>query len=319
MINNKVTVVLGAGASYPYGFPLGGELKNKIIDQILFSRQPISERDSLGHFLEQFGYKEDVQKDFAIQLKDSMQPSVDAFVFERPEFADIGKLSIAANLIRCERKDDLLSPTSESNPNKRKWYDYLLNLLGKRDEFKENNLSVITFNYDRSLEYFLYNTLKPRFKLSEQEVLEYIKSIPIVHVYGQLGKPHFEDEKGRNYTDLLDFENLKKGAEGISLIYEKNNEEINSENIKSAHYIIADSGLLVFLGFGYLEENLRRIKLTEFYPSPNAVGTFYGMDDGEVLRAKTLIKQYSNISIPAHMEDHRLDVYGFLRHTDVLK
>jgi hypothetical protein len=36
MIRNKVTIVLGAGASYPYGFPLGGELKDKIIDQFYF-------------------------------------------------------------------------------------------------------------------------------------------------------------------------------------------------------------------------------------------------------------------------------------------
>jgi hypothetical protein len=318
MINKKVTIVLGAGASYPYGFPLGGELKDKIIDQILFSRQPISERDSLGSFLDQFGYKEDIQKDFALQLKESMHLSVDAFLFEHHEFIEIGKLSIAANLIRCERKDDLMSTASEGE-SRRKWYAYLLSLMGNREEFKSNNLSIITFNYDRSLEYFLYYTLKPRFNLSEQERIEHINSIQIVHVYGQLGQLHFTNENGRDYASLLNYGDLKKGAEGTSLIHEKNNEEINSENLKAVHRIIGESELLVFLGFGYLEENIRRLKLKEYYKPDRIVGTFFGMEDGEVSRAKNLIKEYSNIGLQAHIEDHRLDVYGFLRRTDFLR
>jgi len=319
MINNKVTIILGAGASYPYGFPLGGELKDKIVDQIITSRQTIYGRDTLVKILSQFGFSEEVQNDFALQLKESMQPSVDAFLFERPEYIEIGKLSIAANLIVCEKKENLMSNTSDNDASKNKWYGYFLSLLGTKNEFKANNLSIITFNYDRSFEYFLYYSLKPRFNLSDQEVREYIESIPIVHVYGKLGNPHFMDNKGRDYSKLLDYGNLKKGSEGIRLIYEKNNEEINSENLKAAHNIIETSDLIVFLGFGYLEENIRRLKLDKYYSYMRIFGTFLGMKPGEIVRAKRLIEKYSAIPSSSNIEEFNLDAYDFLRHTDLIK
>lgn len=318
MIKEKVTIILGAGASYPYGFPLGGELKDMILDQIL-SHHPIHEKDQLGPFLKQFGYPDDIQKEFAVQLKESMQPSVDAFLFERSEFVDIGKLSIAANLICFEKKYNLLSKSDGGESNKNKWYTYLLNLMGNRSEFKSNNLSIITFNYDRSLEYFLYYALRARFNLSEQEVTDYVKSIPIIHVYGQLGEALFLNSNGRDYSNLLDYGNLKKSAESISLIYEKNNVEVNSENLKTAHNTIEETDLLIFLGFGYLEENIKRLKLEQYYKRLQIVGTFYGMKAGEISRVKYLFEQYSVLQTSQGIKVYELDVLEFLRQTNYLR
>lgn len=180
MITQKVTLVLGAGASNPYGFPLGEKIKDEVIKQ---ATSPDSYRigdTSLPSLLKPFGFSNNDVQEFALQLKNSAQPSIDAFLFERVEFIEIGKLAIAANLIQHEHIYGLIG---EGADNTKKWYDYLLNnFMGTREEFKSNNLSIITFNYDRSFEYFFYYTLKPRFNLSVEEVVDYIRSIPIVHI-----------------------------------------------------------------------------------------------------------------------------------------
>ena len=48
------------------------------------------------------------------------------------------------------------------------------------------NVAFITFNYDRSLEFFLLTTLKNRYQKTEQECAAKLKNIPIVHLYGKL-------------------------------------------------------------------------------------------------------------------------------------
>ena len=53
------------------------------------------------------------------------------------------------------------------------WYVYLFNQLGARkDDFNKNRISIITYNYDRSLEYFLFVALKFSYGISMAEALQ---------------------------------------------------------------------------------------------------------------------------------------------------
>ena len=109
----------------------------------------------------------------------------------------------------------------------------------------------------------------------------------------------------------------------LSLIYEKDSDEKNLENLRSAYQIIAESKFLVFIGFGFHDENLKRLRLETYYTSYRALkghrlaGTFYGMWAGEVERAKGGITQYSGIESNAiHSLD--ADALDFLRNTNYL-
>jgi hypothetical protein len=108
MIRRKTTLILGAGASYPYGFPLGETLKNNIVGQILYPKS--NERIDLRKNLIDQGYKKEQIEDFALKLKKSNYMSVDAFLEEWLEFVQIGKIAIASNLINREMEDNLLEP-----------------------------------------------------------------------------------------------------------------------------------------------------------------------------------------------------------------
>lgn len=315
MIKNKVVLILGAGASAPYGFPLGTKLMTEVINNL-------QGQSRYNELLYEFGFTPYQQKQFASELRNAMQPSIDSFVQNRKDFLEIGKATIAASLIPYENTPDLMKRDFEmgSRPQNQRWYEYLLNLLGTKDDFTENQLSIITFNYDRSLEFFLFNSLRPRFNINDAEAIKFIKSIPIVHAYGQLGAPSFLDSNGRDYDTNVDSENLMKAIKGISLIYEDRDEAKVTEDLRDAHLLIKDAKLLLFLGFGYHEKNIERLSLREYYKGETIIGTTFGRAPGEVERDIEIIKTFSpsgNNSIPIIVNNGM--VLDFLKNTNYLK
>lgn len=100
MIKRPTVFVLGAGASYPYGFPTGEGLVTEIIGLA-------SKNRTLDAFLYNGCVDQDVKR-FAVDLADSDALSVDAFLEHRPDFLKIGKLAVCLSLIPRER-DSVLS------------------------------------------------------------------------------------------------------------------------------------------------------------------------------------------------------------------
>jgi hypothetical protein len=185
LINKKTVFVLGAGASCPYGYPSGTRLRERvclsqgflqdyraygIVDQIMdpfekeFRRLP-----EINEFKEVFNK--------------SMINSIDKFMANNPKLAKIGKHIIAFEVLRAE-KDSKFGEEAKLEQEKLAydqrygkvvpekflsrplyqggdWYFYLYNRIveGKfgKDalpDFSNGNLAFITFNYDRSLEYY---------------------------------------------------------------------------------------------------------------------------------------------------------------------
>lgn len=107
MIKTPTVLILGAGASKPYGFPLGEKLKVDMCKELTDQGQPLFTR-----MLQTTGRLEEDIKHFANQLWRSEQPSVDAFLERRKEFLDIGKEAISCALVPCEEEKRLFSLTA---------------------------------------------------------------------------------------------------------------------------------------------------------------------------------------------------------------
>ena len=104
--------------------------------------------------------------------------SVDAFLAYNPGFDSLGRIMIAAILLRCENVRTLRGG----------WYQALLNeIVTNGPDFPDAILSVITFNYDRSLELYLCRSFMSAFRLEEEAAWKMVARIKIVHVYGDLG------------------------------------------------------------------------------------------------------------------------------------
>jgi hypothetical protein len=184
-MNSKQTVlVLGAGASIPYGFPSGETLKQDIIETLDINK-PTEETNKWYDIIRRtFKYSNNEIEEFRINLQESYQPTIDAFLERQRRFLPIGKAAIALSLI--PRENDV--SFSDNNNQEQKWYHKLFQKLDSNiGRFNECNISIITFNYDRSLEHFIFQRIMYSYGCAEEECKKKMQNIPIIHVYGQLG------------------------------------------------------------------------------------------------------------------------------------
>jgi hypothetical protein len=213
MIGKETILILGAGSSNEVGFPLGKTLIKNILDlangetEGLVLRSP---GDIVGHHLRNSqllwrlldisgekkenggSYSVDDIKKFADDLENANPPSIDDFLLSPSKYNLIGKLFILFVLSGYE--DLKRFQTSKNFELKWGWYRYLWERLiddtGKDfKKLKQNRIKIITFNYDRSLETFLFKAIKARYNLHDHEndIASFFDEIPIQHVHGKLG------------------------------------------------------------------------------------------------------------------------------------
>jgi hypothetical protein len=254
MIGTPTLFILGAGASAPFGYPTSIDLRENILsrrnaDAIVNAlnpapsfRDPEPFKKTLNEFLDEFA--------------SSSVYSIDAFLEFRTKFMDIGKMNIAAYLINHEEDMRLRLPIGN-------WYMYLYDRLKcSFDDFDKNNISYITFNYDRSLEQFLFEAIRSRFGKSYSECAEKMKNIPIVHLYGQLDPLPWQGKDGKEYSHKKDFtERLRTATKNIKLI--SNERDITkSDTFQKAYEHISKAERIFFLGFSFDETNLERLNVS---------------------------------------------------------
>lgn len=251
MITKPTVLVLGAGASAPYGFPVARELKQQICSAFV--------KDSVAVRMLHEGSEipMDVFLKFREAFHKSGQSSVDAFLEHRPEFIAVGKLAIAWCLIPYESEDALFQTAGSRGGD---WYQYLSEKLNASfQKFGENRLSVITFNYDRSLEHYLFTTLRNAHGRSEEECAAMLDKIPIHHVYGQLSRYGYTSREGRPYgPERTRYKDVGFAARGITLFHDDTKLEL-----ETARQLLKAAETICFLGFGYHRINLERLKLMD--------------------------------------------------------
>jgi len=168
MIETKTVLVLGAGASKPFGYPTGPELFNEVC-------KLLDHEGNAFNSIWKTGFDKDLIKDFRSKLYASGRNSVDEFLEHRPEFLNVGKHAMAAVLLQLEKPDNLYKHDILNN-----WYKFLFTKMNTSlDDFENNNISFITFNYDRSLEYFLFNSIMNSYKIDEFNAALKIRKIKI--------------------------------------------------------------------------------------------------------------------------------------------
>src|SRR6185295_12564481 len=109
MIGRQTVLVLGAGASQPYGFPLGAGLVDQVCTEILDENQGRTlgtvGADGKQYFvtfserLKRLGHRPDLIERFAVQMRQARPYSIDAFLETRTEFRTVGKAAIADVLL----------------------------------------------------------------------------------------------------------------------------------------------------------------------------------------------------------------------------
>jgi hypothetical protein len=177
------------------------------------------------------------------------------------------------------------------------WYSYLFNQLTagmtKPDilpDFSDDRIAFITFNYDRSLEQFLYESLSNSFtEVPESEIAKCLKKLKILHVYGQIAPLKWQDsEQGVDYRTKIDEPLLQKASANIKTIYEQEKSTV----LDDARKLLAEAERIFFLGFGYAEENLKILKPQGIIKNSWIHGTTFGLERGEISKIRTRIEKH---------------------------
>jgi hypothetical protein len=288
MIRTETVFILGAGASIPYGFPSGKTLVSEII------------MTSRGTSLFSDLFPQDLRQDFSNALDLSFAPSIDDFLEKRPEFMQIGKFAISYQLIQKE------DPRAISRDTKGNWYELLWHCMqAKVEDFANNKVSFITFNYDRSLEFFLQRSLMNYFGISKDKANKIINDIPIIHIHGMLGS--FEEGQPfyRDYDPQISSDIIKTGAEMIRVFHEDYAEA--GEIVRNAELLLQNAKKICFLGFGYHSVNIERIHLNQYSLGTSMFGTVYQMGGAEISRVCSILGGI-------HVDSYTHDCLSFLRH-----
>ena len=310
MVTEPTVLIVGAGGSIPYWYPSGESLVQRILiglETLSPKRDPEEVLRPIASLLLHAGYEMSVLIKFRDMLAGSKTYSVDRLlqIKAHHHLLEAGKAAIASALVPHEHSVTL---TVQND-----WYRYLLNqLISNLGADASEPLTILTYNYDRSLDNYLYASFQTFLGYNGQEMKQLMSRLPIIHIHGSLGKLPWQTD---NPADLptpygkMQFENpheLKHSAAQIKIIHES---EDNSPAYEEARKHLKAASRICFLGFGYDRINVRRLTI-ESWGSKKAgyiIGSSYGLTDSE--KNQRLGFLGGNIVLGSH----DLDCLGFLR------
>lgn len=282
--NKSLVLVLGAGASKEVNLPIGDELKHRIAKRLDFQFEEFTsslkngDRDLIQAFRLASRRSDGSEGDINPLLQVSrlihgampMAISIDNFIDSHrndDRVAFCGKLAIAQCILEAETNSKLyVSPSNIYNKLdfsaiEKTWFNAFFQLLTENCQ-KENlparlqHIAVISFNYDRCLEHYLYLAFQNYYGISADESARLLASLEIHHPYGKVGAlPWISPSNGNiaygatpNHQQLIEISKLLRTfTEGT---------DPSVSDIDSIRATIAGAERLLFLGFAFHELNL---------------------------------------------------------------
>jgi hypothetical protein len=239
MFREKTVFILGAGASWHYGYPTGEDLVSRVsgkareLAKFFRTSEHAQSSPKIVDAYYSAAYHPDIVDvsldiarkciDIATRLARSQPPVIDYFLAHNPDLREIGKFLIAWVILECEaRHQD--SGTNHNRPpthidnTKDNWSRYLLYKLmsecSKPSDLCANNVKFVTFNYDISLELKIYDGLAATsfFYKDNNCISEFFGSDRFHHVYGSVRE--YPPSELATAALLLDSNDILRGDNG---------------------------------------------------------------------------------------------------------
>ncbi len=281
MFRPNTLLVVGAGASYDAGLPLGEDLIKSIASSLRFSQIENVYHVGKGNgeiyqTISNYGgaVKATALAKLCTEVSRSLvdADSIDSYLNDFAKDEDrrfCGKIAIAHTIANAESNSLLkidkrhISNSLDWEALSGKWYPKFFRILKAgigRDKIEQifDNVRIICFNYDRCIEQYLYYALRNYYQISPQESVDLLKKLKIIHTYGIIGGFSIDPNTGfSNYGCHLQGIELIERAKTVKTVYE-NVEDIHKlEDIKSEIFRAEQA---IFLGFGFLDLNVEMLK-----------------------------------------------------------
>lgn len=242
----------------------------------------------------------DSLRDYAIWISRNcvLAPSIDNLLHahqDNKQLVAVGKIMIAHALVKSE-SGSVLFPNSASKKNGgffsnsqrngehvltpvQSWLGQLFWLLVELRDYSSfltalQNITFISFNYDRCIEHYLANAASSYFRLDEKGVKDVLASINIIRPYGTLGDLLVSGQHCAGFgTHEVSLNATSKSIRTFTEGYES---DVISEQLSSA-LLAAD--LVFFVGFGFLQLNLNLLFEKQQYKVKRVLGTRKGLSE----------------------------------------
>jgi hypothetical protein len=295
MFTNKTVFILGAGASWHYGYPTGEELVKTIISKssataTFFSssinrdnqhRPDYVARDTKGSSVSY----EDIARDWinaanecsdlAQRLVEVSPLVIDYFLGQNEGLQAAGKLMIAwvilereAQFLKAERRNTNRPVQGKDNWCRFVIHELVMNCKSSQDLLR-NEVTFITFNYDVSLEEALYRGLGAIQLFKKGDVEKFLGNDRIIHVYGKVREfPPFDFEPIP--LKLSNFETLDQIGfkELLNFVYAASRklkviapDDKDTQEIIAARNAVEPAQRVYILGYGFDDNNSKRLGL----------------------------------------------------------
>ncbi|MCG8432547.1 MAG: hypothetical protein MJA83_00775, partial [Gammaproteobacteria bacterium] len=140
------------------------------------------------------------------------------------------------------------------------------------------NVSFITFNYDRCIEHHLFHALQNYYVLSESEAAELLGSLEIHHPYGQVGDLPWQSGNRVPFGQKCSAEDLL----AISRRVKTYTEQVDDPAIlKKMRKMMHEAEVVVFLGFAFHPQNMEMIKPPRDSKALRVFATGRGVSDSD--------------------------------------
>jgi hypothetical protein len=205
----------------------------------------------------------------------------------RNELINAGKTLIALFLLQSEKRDLFDNPNPQNDS--KIWYRHIRNLVinsaKNAEEIKKQiqNLTIISFNYDRSLDYYLRTRLSDYYNEIKERVF---------YPYGKLAVDNWDtneygsfERDGFNPYNEDELEKIRTLGRGLRVIGEldDNDKKIYNLDVKVDNKInLTRSTKIYLLGFAFHESNCNLLGLNQLYKFSDQRNIYYtNFDESE--------------------------------------
>ncbi|MEO6608375.1 MAG: hypothetical protein ABIN69_07885 [Aestuariivirga sp.] len=285
MFRKKTVIIVGAGASRDFGFPLGPELLDLLRKCLVQGRQEFRNKGGLygqigGKELllqkyrllyQHAGENQNLELGFDVAALDAFQHSIDGqtitsidrFLRDHPEHSEIGRFLIALEIVarsysKVDTNDECFLPDFSTGAST-EWIAFLINELreGASDasELRENKLTIVNFNYDTTIE----RALDAQFsKTSRHKGASWKDCVKMLHVYGQVAPL----EKHLRWSNF--FSQVQESAKTLSYIDGRMHHSPDfSSNLNTCANALVDAEKVCSIGFAFDEANNALLGLSQ--------------------------------------------------------
>ena len=311
----KTTIVLGAGASKEAGLPIGRELKSQIARLVDIRYEDGFTRASGSAEIDgafRVSCRTEGTRDInpylhaCWRIRDAMPQAVsidnylDAHAYDRLTVT-AGKLAIAQSILEAEKRSSLYIAQGRRGEMidfgrmEETWFNKFVQLLTENCRASDlptslSNLTVISFNYDRCFEQFLYFALKNYYRLEDREITDLLNDFSVYHPYGRVGSLPWQRQQtpiefGVDPTP----QSLLAISTQIRTFTEGTDPQTSS--IDAIRGAVASCDRLIFLGFAFHPMNMQLLSSTENESAPRAsYGTALGLSKPDRIIVEREIK-----------------------------